>query len=99
MLALVTAATFALQVQVRVTSDTARKQGTNITVGVGPGSRRRPPGEPRRIPVTAEDLRTAFKDSAARELLLHARVARMALDSALTSYDAMSYQRISAGLG
>jgi hypothetical protein len=99
MLALVSVAAFAFQVQVRVSSDTARKQGTSISVGVGPGARRRPPGEPKRIPVTEEHLRTAFKDSAARELLLRARVARLALDSALTSYDAMSYQRISAGLG
>jgi hypothetical protein len=49
--------------------------------------------------VTAEDQRTAFKDATAKTTLLRARVARLTQDSALTSYDAMSYQRVSAGLG
>jgi hypothetical protein len=52
-----------------------------------------------RRPVTAEVLATAFKDPTAKITLLHARAARMTQDSALVSYDAMSYQRISAGLG
>jgi hypothetical protein len=50
-------------------------------------------------PVTAEEFRTAFKDSSARELLMQARQARLSQDSALTGYDATTYQRISAGLG
>jgi hypothetical protein len=49
--------------------------------------------------VTAEHLATAFKDNAARDILLLARDARMRQDSALLSYDATTYQRISAGLG
>ncbi|HEY5061501.1 MAG TPA: ShlB/FhaC/HecB family hemolysin secretion/activation protein [Gemmatimonadaceae bacterium] len=49
--------------------------------------------------VTAEDQRTAFKDATARATLLRARVARLTQDSALISYDAMSYSRISAGMG
>lgn len=49
--------------------------------------------------VTAELMRTAFKDATARTTLVKARVARMQQDSALVSYDAMSYQRISAGMG
>jgi hypothetical protein len=48
--------------------------------------------------VTAEHLATAFKDNAARELLLLARDARMRQDSSLVSYDAMTYQRTSAGI-
>jgi hypothetical protein len=48
--------------------------------------------------VTAKDLATAFKDSAARQILLLARHARLEQDSALRSYDAKTYQRISAGL-
>jgi hypothetical protein len=48
--------------------------------------------------VTAADLASAFKDPAARTLLTRARVARMGQDSALVSYDAQSYQRISAGI-
>jgi hypothetical protein len=53
----------------------------------------------RRIPVTAEHERTAFRDSSARTLLLRAREARMRQDSSLLSYDATAYQRLSAGLG
>lgn len=53
----------------------------------------------RRIPVTAEHERTAFRDSSARTLLLRARGARMRQDSSLLSYDATAYQRLSTGLG
>ena len=53
----------------------------------------------RRIPVTAEHLRTAFVDSGARELLRVARDARTRQDTSLTAYDATTFQRISAGLG
>ena len=53
----------------------------------------------RRKPVTAEALATAFKDPTAKVTLLRARQARLSQDSALVSYDAMSYARISAGLG
>src|SRR5262245_18333418 len=49
--------------------------------------------------VTAEVLATAYKDATAKATLLHARAARLTQDSALTAYDAMSYQRISAGMG
>src|SRR5262249_40825355 len=52
-----------------------------------------------RNPVTAEVLQTAFKDPTARATLTHARAARLTQDSALVAYDAMSYQRISAGMG
>ena len=57
---------------------------------------RRPP---RRAEVTAALLASAFKDEPARTLLTLARAARMRQDSALQSYDATTYQRISAGLG
>lgn len=53
----------------------------------------------RRLPVTAEVLATAYKDPSAKTLLLRARAARLSQDSALTSYDATTYQRISAGMG
>ncbi|MEX2178893.1 MAG: hypothetical protein WD801_09300 [Gemmatimonadaceae bacterium] len=55
--------------------------------------------EPRRTPVTAEHLRTAFGSPAARTLLMRARASRLSQDSALMSYDATTYLRISAGLG
>jgi hypothetical protein len=96
MFALIAAATLALQAQVRIAGDTTGTHKVNVRVGVDTTPAR---GQPRRIPVTPELLRTAFHDSAARTLLLRARAARMRQDSALVAYDAMSYQRISAGLG
>ncbi|MBI5600142.1 MAG: hypothetical protein HY944_01100 [Gemmatimonadetes bacterium] len=54
---------------------------------------------PRRIPVTDEHRRTAFKDATARELLLRARAARLRQDSLLVSYEARTYQRFSVGMG
>jgi hypothetical protein len=53
---------------------------------------------PKRIAVTPEHLATAFHDAAARSILALAREARTRQDSALRSYDATTYQRISAGL-
>ena len=61
--------------------------------------RRRESRAPKRQQVTAAHLATAFKDPAARSLLDLARSARQRQDSALQSYDATTYQRISAGLG
>ena len=55
--------------------------------------------KPRRLPVTAEVLATAFRDAGARDMLLRAREARLRQDSALLSYDATAYQRLSAGVG
>ncbi|MEO7458218.1 MAG: hypothetical protein ABIY52_18305 [Gemmatimonadaceae bacterium] len=54
--------------------------------------------EAKRIPVTAEHLASAFKDDAARSLLHLARDARTRQDSALSGYDATTYQRVSAGV-
>jgi hypothetical protein len=56
---------------------------------------RRPP---KRIAVTPQHLATAFRDGAARSILQLARDARTRQDSALRSYDATTYQRISAGI-
>ena len=86
----------------------------NLQVQIGPQARRPPVvrdssadsvsargGRRRqgiRRAVTAEDQRTAFKDDLAKTTLLRARVARLSMDSALVSYDAMSYSRISAGM-
>jgi hypothetical protein len=74
-------------VQTEVRADSTR--GGSVSVGVR---------TPRRIPVTDEHRRTAFKDAAARDLLLHARAARLEQDSTLLSYDVKSYQRISVGM-
>lgn len=52
----------------------------------------------RRVPVTPELERTAYLDAAARTVVQRARAARLAQDSALQSYDAVTYQRFSIGL-
>jgi hypothetical protein len=54
---------------------------------------------PRRTPVTPRHLATAFRDPAAKTLLVNARVSRLRQDSSIVSYEANAYQRISAGLG
>ena len=53
----------------------------------------------RRPPVTPAVLASAFKDSRARDLLLHAREARLQQDSTLMAYDASAYERMSVGMG
>src|SRR4030088_2129069 len=53
----------------------------------------------RRPQVTPAILASAFKDSRARDLLLHAREARLIQDSTLTAYDASAYERVSVGMG
>ncbi len=78
----------AMQVSVQVDRDSGR---TTAGISVRPPVRQR-------IAVTEEHRRTAFRDPAARELLLKARAARLAQDSSLQSYDVKSYQRISAGM-
>ena len=51
------------------------------------------------IPVTSSLLASAFKDPGAASLLARARVARLTQDSALTGYDATSYERMSVSMG
>jgi hypothetical protein len=53
----------------------------------------------KKLPVTPAVLATAFKDPAARDLLLRAREARLTQDSTLTAYDANAYERMSVGMG
>jgi len=57
-----------------------------------------PRSAPRRLPVTAEALATAFRDQRAGELFYRARAARLAQDSSLRSYDARVRTRESLGL-
>ena len=78
------------------TDSTKKDVNIGITIGDAPSNRRRPP---KRVPVTDEHLRTAFKSPLARTLLLRARAARLSQDSALVSYDATAYIRVSAGMG
>ena len=53
----------------------------------------------KRVDVTPEHLRTAFVTAEARTMFESARAARANQDSSLLSYDAKSYQRISAHMG
>lgn len=78
----------AMQVTVQVNRDSG---STSAGISVRPPVRQR-------VAVTEEHRRTAFKDAAARDLLLRARAARLEQDSSLYSYDVKSYQRISAGM-
>ena len=98
-LALASAAVLALQVRVGVIDtipdrDTVSR-GLSICVGPECGRER---DSVKRIPVTERHLATAFRDSTARSLLLRARASRMQQDSAIVSYEAKAYQRISVGM-
>lgn len=64
--------------------------------GVGSGGKR--VGVPRHLTVTDAHRATAFSDTAARNLLLGARAARLHQDSALLGYDVRSLQRFSFGV-
>jgi hypothetical protein len=89
---------------VRMKVDTTKKGERDVNFGIqigGSGGNdddedRTPP---RRLNVTDEMRRTAFKDPMARDLLLRARKARLEQDSMLVSYDARAYQRFSVGMG
>lgn len=53
----------------------------------------------RQIPLTPALMASAFKDPRAGTLLAMARKSRLEQDSALTGYDAQTYERMSVGLG
>jgi hypothetical protein len=55
-------------------------------------------GTPRVAP-TSEHLASAYRDARARDVITRARMARLAQDSSLRSYDAITRQRVSAFLG
>src|SRR5687767_1771248 len=80
----------------RAPADTTQTRAVSVSVNRGVRSDRN--REPRRIPVTEEHRRTAFRTPMARALLERARDARMSQDSALMSYDVMAHMRISAGM-
>jgi hypothetical protein len=94
--------TLALALQIRVETstaaptDTSKNKNVSVNVSVNVGAMRK---RESRIPVTAEHIRTAYKSPAARSLVERARKTRMAQDSALMSYDATTYLRVSAGMG
>jgi hypothetical protein len=95
---------FQVQVGVSIGSDSAEKAREKVrraeaeaTFEAGAPPRR--PQTFHRIPLTDALRASAFKDAAAKSLLLRARIARLKQDSALVSYDATTYQRVSVGLG
>lgn len=95
---------FQVQVGVSVGGDSAEKARQKLLVAEQEAQSEAgaPPRLPRtfhRIPLTDALRASAFKDPGARDLLLRARAARLKQDSALASYDATTYQRISVGLG
>ena len=86
----------------RAKGDTTKKTDREVSFGIqignnGGDDEDRP--AVKRVPVTDEMRRTAFKDPVARDLLLRARKARLEQDSMLLSYDARAYQRFSVGMG
>jgi hypothetical protein len=87
----------------RAAADTTKKNERDVSFGIQIGGSGSDDDEdhatPRRIAVTDEMRRTAFKDATARELLLRARAARLKQDSLLVSYEARTYQRFSVGMG
>jgi hypothetical protein len=82
---------------VKARPDTTANAGQDTTASAR-RRRRREQRTPRRDSVTAEHLATAYRGTG-RDILALARAARMRQDSALQSYDATTYQRISAGFG
>ena len=81
--------------------DTARERRVSVGIHIGgdTSANRGRKREPKRVPVTAAHLATAFATDEARVLLLRAREARLKVDSSLQAYDAKSYRRMSMGMG
>jgi hypothetical protein len=84
-------------------ADTTKKVERDVSFGIqiggSGGDDDTERSAPRRVAVTDEHRRTAFRDATARDLILRARKARLVQDSMLISYDARAYQRFSVGMG
>lgn len=95
MIAVLLATALATQVQVGVTTtDTGTKKTVSVGIRVGSSDT----DSTRRIPLTPALLASAFHDGTARVTLNGARKARLNQDSALRTYDAKAFQRVSIGL-
>lgn len=95
---------FQVQASISIGSDSAQRarekqQRAEREAQFEAGAPPRRPQTFHRIPLTDAMRVSAFKDAAAKSLLLRARAARLKQDSALASYDATTYQRVSVGLG
>lgn len=78
-------------------ADSTRKR--EVQVSGSSTERRERDREPKRVPVTAQHMATAYRTPVARSLLERARTARLQQDSALQAYEATAYLRVSAGMG
>ena len=92
-------ALLALNFQVQIGPTRRRPPTVRDSVGDSSDTTGRRRNRNYRKAVTADLLATAFKDATAKGTLLKGRAARLTQDSALIAYDAMAYQRISAGMG
>jgi hypothetical protein len=102
LISLVLAAAVQVGMQVRAQRDSSESRRVNrdsLMEIVEQRQRERLRRQPRRVPLTPELERTAFRDSMARATLYRARAARLRQDSSLFSYEAGSYSRLSVGLG
>ena len=88
---------FALHVATSVAALLQRGQQTIVRDSTPPDSAAR--NAPRRLPVTAAVLASAFRDAPTRDLFNRARKARLAQDSSLRSYDSRVRQRMSVYVG
>ena len=95
----VPAATAADRKRDSVSAERARKTNEHIAAAASARARAKARAAEALKSLTPEIIASAFKDRDARDLLLHARQARLIQDSALVSYDANAYQRVSAWLG
>jgi hypothetical protein len=87
----------ALNLSVSVAAPLQRGQQTIVRDSTSADSAAR--NAPRRLPVTAALLASAFRDAATRDLFNRARKARLAQDSSLTSYDSKVRERLSVYVG
>ncbi len=97
---------FQIGIRVRTGADSARDSTRAANVSAAAAKRAADNAAQREhrrqrlfIPLTSELLANAYHDASAREIIMRARDARLRQDVALQSYDAVSKQRISAGLG
>jgi hypothetical protein len=81
-----------------VAAATAAATAKQDTSAAARRRRRREQRPVKRDSVTAQHLATAFGSTTARDILLLARAARIRQDTSLRSYDATTFQRVSAGL-
>ncbi|HEX2781601.1 MAG TPA: ShlB/FhaC/HecB family hemolysin secretion/activation protein [Gemmatimonadaceae bacterium] len=84
--------------QVSITLRGGGRDTVAVTAAVNDSTAKAARRAARRIPVTPALIASAYATPATRALVLRAREARTAVDSTLRSYQALAYQRMSAGI-